>query len=246
MPQKPLFISINSAVLFSFCVATLFLFPATVSCRESDDARMSIERVVVGPLKANCYLVYDKRTLDTIIIDPGDEPDKINKVIEMKHLKVRHIVLTHGHFDHVGGVARLKLIAGAPVSIHRKDLALYEKAKAMAANWGFSVNDQPAPDRFLSAADQLSVGKLKFEVIATPGHSPGSISLYGEGVVFTGDTVFAGSVGRTDLPGGDMQELKRSFFRIMDLPLKTRILPGHGGDSTVGQEKKQNFFSPGL
>ena len=215
----------------------LLLFASRGSC----DAQMGIERVIVGPLKANCYLVYDKRTLDAIIIDPGDGPDRIIRVIEMKRLKVRRIVLTHGHFDHIGGVARLKEKTGAPVSLHRSDLTLYMKAKEQAARWGFAVDNQPPPDTFLSGAEELSVGKLKLRVIATPGHSPGSICLYGEGVIFTGDTVFAGSVGRSDLPGGDIGELKRSFERVMALPPETRILPGHGGDSTAGQERKRIF-----
>lgn len=241
MSRRARFISIHP-IMAIVCLAAFFSFAASGSCLAGIKPRIAIDTVVVGPLKANCYLVYDRKSLDAIVIDPGAEPDKIISAIERKRLKVRSIVLTHGHFDHVGGVALLRERTDAPVLLHKKDLALYGKAKELAGSWGFAVGDQPGPDRFLIGGDKISAGKLRFRVIAVPGHSPGGICIYGEGVVFTGDTIFAGSVGRTDLPGGSMQELKRSFLRIMDLPAGTKILPGHGGESTVAEERRQNPF----
>jgi len=203
---------------------------------------MEIERLVVGPLQVNCWLVYDKKTLDAMVVDPGEDADKIIRALEIKKLKVRYIVCTHGHFDHVGAVSRLKEKTGAVVVINKNDLGLYSRAKDQAAVWGIAAENPAAPDMFVSEGDELSVGGAKFKVILTPGHSPGGICLVGGDVVFTGDTVFAGSVGRTDFPGGDISALKRSFAVIMSLPSETGILPGHGEPSTVKHEKENNFF----
>jgi hydroxyacylglutathione hydrolase len=203
---------------------------------------MKIFRVVVGPLQSNCYIVYDGNSLDGAVIDPGGEPSRIIDIIEQKKLRVHYIVCTHAHFDHVGGVSMIKERTGASIVIHKDDREPYAGAADQAAFWGIEMARQPEPDIFVSEGDELPVGSLRFRVLSTPGHSPGSICLYGEGIVLTGDTVFAGSVGRTDFPGGDIEELKKSFIKIMALPPETKILPGHGESSTVKNERESNFF----
>lgn len=203
---------------------------------------MDIECLAVGPLQTNCYVISDEKTRDAIVVDPGDEADRILKVIRQKKLKVNMIICTHGHFDHVGAVSKLKEETGARVALNRDDVDIYNRAQDQAAFWEYTIEAPPEPDLFLTDQDRVTVGHLDFEVLLTPGHSPGGICLYGEGVVVSGDTIFAGSVGRTDFYGGNIDELKKSFVEILSLPPETRILPGHGEWSTVEIEKKTNFF----
>lgn len=203
---------------------------------------MFIKRLVVGPLEVNCYIIGNEKG-NAIVIDPGDEPDRIMEVIKNKGLIIDYIICTHGHFDHVGAVPDLKNATGAKVLIHKDELEIYQAARDMAAFWGYDVEDLPDPDIFVSEGDNIKAGDLNFMVLHTPGHSPGGICLYGEGLVLTGDTLFAGSVGRTDFYGGDMNQLKKSFDRLMALPEETKVLPGHGPESTIGEEKRENPFA---
>lgn len=203
---------------------------------------MKIEIITVGPLQVNCYVIYDENSLEAIVIDPGDEYEKIIRLIEEKKLRVTYIICTHAHFDHIGAVLKIKEKTGATIAINLGDLEMYRYAVDQAAIWGYSIEQPPEPDIFLVDGDEIKLGNLKFKVIHTPGHSPGGICLYGEGIVITGDTVFAGSVGRTDFPGGSIQEMKDSFKMIMNLSPETRIFPGHGPVSTVKKEKEENFF----
>lgn len=203
---------------------------------------MKIELIVVGPLQSNCFIVYDEKTLKSMVIDPGDDPEHIMKTIEEKKLKVVYIVCTHAHFDHVGAVAKLKSETGAEIVLHKDELEIYMSAKDQGAFWGYQIEQPPDPDKFVQEGDLLTAGELTFEVLHTPGHSPGGICLQGKGIVITGDTIFAGSVGRTDFYGGDLEELKKSFRRIISLNPETRILPGHGDVTTVKREKDLNFF----
>lgn len=203
---------------------------------------MKVKSIIVGPIQSNCYIVYDEKSLDAIVIDPGEEAGKIMREIDEGHLKVHYIVCTHGHFDHIGAVAEVKKKTGAKVVINKKDIEIYKHAGELAASWGFHIEQPPEPDLLVEEGNELIAGGLKFMVLATPGHSPGGICLHGHGVLFTGDTIFAGSVGRTDLYGGDMGELKKSFIRLISLPPDTEILPGHGSLSTVGEEQVTNFF----
>lgn len=204
---------------------------------------MIIKKFIVGPLENNCYVIADDKSKECLIIDPGDEPDRILDFIEDNHLKAKYIVCTHGHFDHVGAVSDIKSQTGAEVVIHSDDLEIYRKTREQGSMWGFEVDAQTEPDLFVSDGDSVSIGDLKFEVLHTPGHSPGGICLYGEGILVTGDTLFAGSVGRTDLYGGDVRRLKESFGRLVSLPENVKVLPGHGPESTIGREKIANFFS---
>jgi hydroxyacylglutathione hydrolase len=203
---------------------------------------MKVKHITVGPIQSNCYVVYDEKSSDAMVIDPGEEAGKIIKMIEEDKLKVRYIVCTHGHFDHIGAVSEVKKKTGAKVVINRNDSEIFMHAGELAASWGFQIEQPAAPDMLVEDGAELVVGSLHFRVLVTPGHSPGGICLYGQGVLFTGDTIFAGSVGRTDLYGGDMGELKKSFKRLILFPPETMILPGHGGSSTIGKEKIVNFF----
>ena len=204
---------------------------------------MKIETVTVGPLQVNCYIVYDEGTKEAMVIDPGDEPDMIMDLIDELGLKVKLILLTHGHFDHVGAVDDIKELTGAPILIHRKDKDIYSQANGHAYMWGFRIGNPPEPDKFIDEGDEVKIGGLQFSVLHTPGHTQGGICLYGMDTLFSGDTLFKDSIGRTDLPGGDMGSMGESFRRLMELPSDTVVYSGHGDKTTIGREKKENFFS---
>ena len=203
---------------------------------------MIIEMIPVGPLQGNTYIVGDEETRQAVVIDPGDESDRILEVAKANNLKINEIICTHAHFDHVGAAGDIKKETGAKIIMHKEDLETYSLAKDQAAFWGFQVDDLPQPDGFVGEGDEIKVGSLSFKVMHTPGHSKGGICLYGEGIVITGDTIFKGSIGRTDFPGGSIEELKSSFRRIIELPDDTRVLSGHGPETTIGYEKQTNFF----
>jgi glyoxylase-like metal-dependent hydrolase (beta-lactamase superfamily II) len=204
---------------------------------------MLIKSIAVGPLQTNCIIIADKESGKAMVIDPGDEPDRILDIVKENNLTVAYIVCTHGHFDHVGAIPELKEETGAPVVVHKDELVLYNGAKDMAAFWGSEIDPLPEPDILVKEGDVLTIGALRFEVMHSPGHSPGGICLYSEGLVITGDTLFAGSIGRTDFYGGDINKLKKSFQRLMTLPDTTRVLSGHGPETTIGHEKTGNMFS---
>jgi hydroxyacylglutathione hydrolase len=203
---------------------------------------MKIETIVVGPLQVNCYVVYDEKSFDALVIDAGDEPDKILKFIKSKNLKVSHVICTHAHFDHTGGIAALKEKTGAKVMLHIDDLEIYSRVESQGAIWGFHIVQPPHPDLFLRDGAEIVVGEAKLRVMHTPGHSPGGICLVADGIVFTGDTVFAGSIGRTDFYGGSIEALKVSFRKVLSFSPETKLLPGHGNWTTVEDEWQQNFF----
>jgi hydroxyacylglutathione hydrolase len=181
-----------------------------------------------------------------MVVDPGDEPDRVLEVIKKRDLKVEYIVCTHAHFDHIAGVSEVKAATKGKVVLHSEDLAIYRSSKEHAALWGFDTEDQPEPDIFVVDGDKIKIGGLEFGVMHTPGHSPGGICLFANGIVVTGDVLFAGSVGRTDLPGGSINKLKESFRRLMTLSDDVRVLPGHGPESTIGREKEDNFFGDAI
>jgi glyoxylase-like metal-dependent hydrolase (beta-lactamase superfamily II) len=202
-----------------------------------------IRRLAVGPLEANCFLIGDEGSGKAMVIDPGDEPDRITDGAKADNLSIEYIVCTHAHFDHVGAVPEVKDETGAKIILHKDELEIYQGARDMAAFWGYDIPPLPEPDILVEEGSEIRLGALSFKVLHTPGHSPGGICLLGEGVVVTGDTLFAGSVGRTDFHGGDMNKLKESFQRLLSLPPETKVLAGHGPDSTIGEERSANFFS---
>ncbi len=213
--------------------------------RETGDV-MEIKKFVVGPLESNCFLIVDEDSRECFITDPGDEPDRIIDFVGENNLKTKYLICTHAHFDHVGALPEIEKETGAKIVLHRADLPIYESAGDHAEMWGFDIDPLPPPQMFVDDGDTLFIGKLRFEILHTPGHSPGSISIYGEGIVITGDTLFAGSVGRTDLPGGDVMKLRASFRRLMSLSDSIRVLPGHGPETTIGRERRENFFASEL
>ncbi|MFO7460488.1 MAG: MBL fold metallo-hydrolase [Desulfatiglandales bacterium] len=186
-----------------------------------------LRKLVVGPYQTNCYILACKDTLEGVVIDPGDEVLRITGEISQNGIRVQYILITHGHIDHIGGVADLKRITRAPVLIHPLD------APALPV----------PPEGSLQEGQKIQVGSYTLEVVHTPGHSPGAVCILAPGAVFTGDTLFAGSVGRTDFPGGSHETLlegvKKKIFPLGDA---LRVYPGHGPASTIGAERRNNPF----
>jgi len=207
---------------------------------------MLLKQFVVGQLEVNCWIAGDKTTREVMVIDPGDAPDLILDWIKQEGLKVKYLVCTHSHFDHVGALPELKaFFTEAEIVLHKDDLPIYERAGDMGRLWGFNLEKLPDPDRLVEDGDEITIGDLCVKIIHTPGHSPGGICLLNDGTLFSGDTLFAGSIGRTDLPGGDYNALMNSLKKLADLPGNTIVHTGHGPSSTIGQEKKTNPFMTG-
>jgi glyoxylase-like metal-dependent hydrolase (beta-lactamase superfamily II) len=206
---------------------------------------MILETFPVGPLRCNCSVLGDEVTHEAVVVDPGDNIPEILSRLHKYGLTLRQIVITHAHIDHVGGAALLKKATGAPVFLNQQDLGLLDAMEIQAGWLGVPTPEVASPDA--SADDGLTVGlaTLPAEVIHTPGHTPGSICLLfrQQHLLLAGDTLFAGSIGRTDLPGGDGRQILRSLRgRLMVLPDTTRVLPGHGPETTIGEEKQSNPF----
>jgi hydroxyacylglutathione hydrolase len=186
-----------------------------------------LKKLVVGPYQANCYIIGNRETMEGIVIDPGDEVFRIVRTVTETGLNIRYILITHGHIDHVGGAAELKKITGAPVYIHPLD----------TAGLGFP------PDGQVNEGEDILLGTYRIKILHTPGHSPGGVCYLAPGAVFTGDTLFAGSIGRTDFPGGDyrrlIQEVRSKLFTLDET---LRVYPGHGPPSTIGTERSTNPF----
>jgi hydroxyacylglutathione hydrolase len=202
-----------------------------------------IKDLTVGPIMANCYIVGCEETKVAAVIDPGDEADRILIVLAEAGLTVQTIINTHGHFDHVSANQRMKEATGAELLIHTLDAPLLSQLSTTAAAWGMSSEDSPPPDRTIAHGDVVQVGNIALKVIHTPGHTPGGISLHSNKAVFVGDTLFAGSIGRTDFPGGDFGVLKTSIQeKLFTLNDDVTVYPGHMGLTTIGQEKRTNPF----
>lgn len=207
---------------------------------------MKILGFAVGPLQANAYLAICEETGRCAIIDPGAEPDRLLAAAQQEGAELEAILLTHAHLDHVGGVAGVQRDTGAPVYLHPLDRELYTAAPQQARSFGLEMETPPLPDREFADGDSLSVGQAALEVRHTPGHSPGHVTLVGRGFAFVGDCVFAGSIGRSDLPGGDHRVLLTSIReRILTLPDETVLYTGHGPSTTVGRERSSNPFLSG-
>ncbi len=201
-----------------------------------------IIQFAAGPLETNCYAVVCPETGETAIIDPGAGAEEILRLLPGGS-QVKMLLLTHGHFDHVGGLCEMARLTGAPVGIHPADAPLLEQAPELARLFGLGVQAPPPPDFFLEDGGEIELGRLRLQVVHTPGHTPGSVTLVMPGCAIVGDCLFAGSIGRTDLPGSDYRMLMRSIVdRILALPDETRVLPGHGPSTTVRRERRTNPF----
>ena len=208
---------------------------------------MIIKRLELGPIMANCYILGCERTKESVVVDPGDEPDKVLMSLSEEGLRVKYLINTHGHFDHVGANKRLKEVTGAELLIHSEDEPMLSELSSHARAFGLSADNSPGADRYLSDKDEITFGDSTLRVIHTPGHSRGGVCLYDEadGLLFAGDTLFAGSIGRTDLPGGSFDTLISSIRnKVFTLPDDTVVHTGHGPETSIGREKKINpFFS---
>jgi len=221
------------------------------------------EILPVGVLQCNCHIVADMKSRDAIVIDPGDDPARILEILHRHHLKVSAIVITHAHIDHVMGLHRLKAATGAPVYMHSDDIALYRMLDVQASWIGWKIPEIVTIDHLLREGDSVRWGDFEARVLHTPGHTEGSISLYmppdmpgtsvsakdlktaaaNPGRLFAGDTLFAGSIGRTDLWGGSLQQIMRSIQgKLLELPDETLVFPGHGEQTSIGEEREHNPF----
>lgn len=206
---------------------------------------MILETFPVGPLQCNCTLLGDEEAAEAIVIDPGDEVSRIYHRINDLGLKLKQILVTHAHIDHVGGAVKLKRLTGAPILLNENDLPLLKMMEQQAAWLGVPTPEVTAPDASLVNGLQVGLDRYPAHVLHTPGHTQGSVCLHFEPLkmVIAGDTLFSGSIGRTDLPGGDSRQIIDSIeSQLMALPDETKVLPGHGPATTIGAERNTNPF----
>ena len=204
---------------------------------------MIVKALAVGPIMANCFVLGCENTAEAAVIDPGDEPDRILATLADNNLTAKLIINTHGHFDHVGANRKLKEATGAPILIHALDTPMLSQLASSAAAWGMVAENSPPPDREIEDGDQVNFGDITLTVLHTPGHTPGGISLHTDTEVFVGDTLFAGSIGRTDFAGGSFETLKNSIQqKLFTLNEDLVVYPGHNNPTTIGTEKRTNPF----
>jgi len=207
------------------------------------------EILPVGMLQCNCSIFGDEETGSALVVDPGDEIENIQEVLERRRLRLASIVITHAHIDHIGGAARLQRLTGAPVHMNQLDLPLAEALEVQAGWLGIAAPDRPRLDVPVRDGDWIELAGHRFQVLDTPGHTPGSICLLAsaEGKLIAGDTLFKDSIGRTDLPGGDGRRILASIRdKILTLDDTLVVIPGHGELTTIGRERERNYFLQGL
>jgi len=202
-----------------------------------------IRKLEVGPIMANCFILGCESTKKAVVVDPGDDADRILMELSKLELKVKYLVNTHGHFDHVGANKRMKETTGADIAIHPDDEIMLGELSQSASMFGLSAENSPPADILLNDGDELAFGEISLKVIHTPGHSKGGICLYTPGHLFAGDTLFKGSIGRTDLPGGDYDTLIASIkTKLLGIDDDTIVYTGHGPETSIGDEKRMNPF----
>jgi glyoxylase-like metal-dependent hydrolase (beta-lactamase superfamily II) len=207
---------------------------------------VKIDHRTVGPFEENCYLVSDEQSGHGALIDPGDEGERIVEMVRQSGVTLDAIWLTHAHVDHIGAVAEVRRHFDVPIFLHPLDLPYYTRLSARAAEmYGVPFEQPDGPDRELADGDIVSCGTLRFTVMHVPGHAPGLVSFNGHGVAFGGDLLFAGSIGRTDLPLGSPADMDASLERFATLPDETIVYPGHGPKTTLAREKQSNPFLTG-
>jgi hydroxyacylglutathione hydrolase len=204
------------------------------------------EIIPVGWLQCNCSIVGDERTGEALVIDPGDEIERIEEILKRHKLKAKCIIVTHAHIDHIGGLDKLKRATGAAAMMHEADFPMYRDLGGLATLLGIPQPPVVDVDQFLKAGDQVRWGSMSLEVLHTPGHSPGSLSLHMPGEharIFSGDTLFSGSIGRTDLWGGSFEGILKSIReKLLPFADETPVFPGHGPATTIGEERARNPF----
>jgi glyoxylase-like metal-dependent hydrolase (beta-lactamase superfamily II) len=207
------------------------------------------EILPVGMLQCNCSVFGDEQSREAVVIDPGDEIDNILAILAKHHLRVKAIVITHAHIDHIGGAQKLKAVTGAPVYMNAKDQQLYDQLDMQAGWLGMPTPERTTIDVQAREGESLMLGAAEFHVLDTPGHTQGSISVWipTENKLVAGDTLFLDSIGRTDLPGGDHRQILRSIHdKLLPLEDDVVVIPGHGPNTTIGRERRRNPFLQGL
>ena len=206
---------------------------------------IQVLQLPLGPLQTNCYVLGDQASGQAAVIDPSWDGRAIAERVGQQGWTISHILLTHTHFDHVGGLAELKAVYGAPIYVHPEATAMLANAPGAAMIWGITIDEPPPPDVLLQGDETIQLGKVTLDVVYTPGHAPGHVCFHlaAEKVLFDGDVLFQGSIGRTDLPGGDYELLMTSIReKLLPLPDETAVLSGHGPATTIGDERRTNPF----
>ncbi|MFN8574573.1 MAG: MBL fold metallo-hydrolase [Gemmatimonadaceae bacterium] len=207
---------------------------------------MNVRTFVTGAFQENCYLLSDAATGQAVIVDPGADGETLVDRIQKARVQLTAIWVTHSHVDHIGGIAPIVRAFHVPIYAHPAGQVMYERGAEIAAMYGIPFESPPPADHDLAEGDVLAVGGLQFSVMETPGHAPGHVTIHGHGIAFVGDCLFAGSIGRTDLPLSNGQQLEQSLARIAALPESTVVYSGHGPATTVGEELRTNPFLTGM
>jgi hydroxyacylglutathione hydrolase len=203
---------------------------------------MIVSSVTVGPFEENCYLIVDADSQRAILVDPGENDPRIMRMVKSSGAKLEAIWLTHAHLDHIGGIAAVLREWNVPVYMHPLDREIFDRGAEIAVEYEVAFEQPPAPDRELAEGDVLELGALRFDVLHVPGHAPGHVAFHGHGMLFGGDVLFAGSVGRTDLELCNPAHLEQSLERLATLSPDTHVFAGHGPATTIGEELRTNPF----
>lgn len=206
---------------------------------------LRIQQLTVGPLQENCWLLSDPESNQAVLVDPGDEAERLLNAVDETGCRLVGIWLTHAHFDHIGAVAGVVRARPVPIWVNPADDFFYQRAADNAARWGVVVENPPPADHALAEGDQLVIGRFTFDVWHVPGHAPGHMAFIGHGLCISGDVLFADSIGRTDLPLCDPAAMHESLMRLATLEDATRVLPGHGVMTSIGRERASNPFLRG-